>query len=88
MNGNGRREAASSGACPVAILHAGGIGEEDEAATVGVDEGVALAAHDLLAGVVAARPAGFVGLHALAVVMHALGEAARPLRSRSIISNA
>lgn len=39
----------------------------DEAPPVGIDEGVALATHDLLAGVVAARTAGFVGLHALPV---------------------
>jgi hypothetical protein len=51
----------------VAILHAGGMGEEDEAAPDGIDEGVALATHDLLAGVVATRAAGFGGLHTLAV---------------------
>jgi hypothetical protein len=34
----------------IAILHAGMMGEQDEAAPVGVDEGVPLAAHDLLAG--------------------------------------
>ena len=52
---------------PIAILHAGGMGEEDEATPVGIDEGVALATHDLLAGVVATGPTGFVRFHALAV---------------------
>ena len=41
---------------------------------------MAPSAHDLLAGVVAPRAAGFVGPHALAVDDQALGEAARPLR--------
>jgi hypothetical protein len=65
MNGNGRRGEQRPGS--IAILHAGRMREQDEAAPVGVDERVPLAAHDLLAGVVAASTAGLAGLHALAV---------------------
>jgi len=43
------------------------MGLKDERAPVGVDHGVALAALDLLAGVVASGTAGFDGLDALAV---------------------
>jgi hypothetical protein len=64
------------------------MGEEDEATPVGIDEGVALATHDLLAGVVATGPTGFVRFTLWLSMMQALGEAGRPLRSRSIISSA
>ena len=40
---------------------------EDEAAALGIDQGMTLAAVDLFAGVIAARSAGFGGLDALAV---------------------
>jgi len=40
---------------------------KDESPTVGVDQRMALAAFDLLAGVIAARPATLAGLHGLAV---------------------
>src|SRR3954466_3595804 len=53
--------------------HKGGVrdltasGLQHQGTTVGVDEGVALSALDLLAGVVAPRPAGLRRLDALAV---------------------
>jgi hypothetical protein len=43
------------------------VGLKHKGAAVGVDPGVALSTLDLLAGVIATRPAGFSGLDALAV---------------------
>src|SRR5690606_17758514 len=51
----------------VAVLDAGGVREQDQRPAVGVDEGVALAALDPLAGIIAARPSALAGLDRLAV---------------------
>ena len=51
----------------VAILDVGRVRFQHQGTPVGVDEGVALSALDLLAGVVAPRPAGLRRLDALAV---------------------
>gem|GEM_PF-3845150 len=51
----------------VVILHAGRVGKQFERATVGVDQSVSFAAHDLLTGIVAPRAAAFVGLDRLTV---------------------
>jgi hypothetical protein len=52
---------------PVAVLHAARMGVQDQPAPVGVHHRVALAAHDLLARVVAARSAALGRPHALGV---------------------
>lgn len=52
---------------PIAILHAGSLQIENEGTTVCIDQGLALAALNLLSGVVAARAATLGGLHALAI---------------------
>ena len=51
----------------VAILHVGRVDEQFEHAPIGVDHGMTLATHHLLAGIVAPRPARLGGLDALAV---------------------
>ena len=75
---------AAAGCAPSRSCTRGGMGVQHQPAAVGVDHGVALAALDLLARVVAARPAGLAGLDALAVD-HARprGWPRRPARSRS-----
>lgn len=67
MTFNRRREAASRVTRSAKFLHAGSMGDEIEAAAIGFDEGLALAAHDLLAGLVAARASGLVRFDALAI---------------------
>ena len=62
----------------VAILDAGRMRLEHEAAPVRVDQRMALAAVDLLAGVIAARPAGLGRLDALAVDDRAGGTGLAP----------
>ena len=52
---------------PIAILDVGGVDDDHQQQAQGVDQNVALAAVDLLAGVIASGPAGFGGPHALAV---------------------
>lgn len=52
---------------PIAILDVGGVDDDHQQQAQGVDQNVALAAVDLLAGVIAFGPAGFGGPHALAV---------------------
>ena len=52
---------------PIAILHVGGLWVEDESASLRVNQGLTLAALDLLSRVVAARASALGGLHALAV---------------------
>jgi hypothetical protein len=63
MNARGTQKRSAA----VAILDAGRMGLDDEAAAVGVDQHVALAPIDLLARIVTARAAGLGGLDALAV---------------------
>ena len=55
------------GPAAVAVLDVGRVRLQHQGTTVGVDEGVALSALDLLAGVVAPGPAGLRPLDALAV---------------------
>src|SRR5215208_1057343 len=52
---------------PIAILDVGGVDDDHQQQAQGVDQNVALAAVDLLAGVIASGAAGFGGPHALAV---------------------
>jgi hypothetical protein len=75
-------------AAAVAILDARRMGFEHEAAAVGIDQRVALAPVDLLAGIVTARAAGLGGLDALAVDDRGRGAAVAPTRSRSAITSA
>src|SRR3546814_8306225 len=49
------------------VLHVGRVNEQREYAPVGIHHGMTLAPHHLLAGIIAARAAGFGRLHALAV---------------------
>jgi hypothetical protein len=72
----------------IAVLDAGRMGLDYEAATVGVDQRMALASIDLLSSIVTAWPAGLGGLDALAVMIAAEGLASRPTRSRSAITSA
>ena len=51
----------------IAVLDVGGMHEEFERATTGIDHGIALTAHDLLARVIPAWASSLGGLHALAV---------------------
>lgn len=52
-------------AAAIAVLNTGRMRFKDEPAPVGVNQRVAFAALDLLAGVIAARPAAFRGFDAL-----------------------
>jgi hypothetical protein len=63
------------------------MGEQGEAASVGVDEG-ALAAHDNFADVAAAQAFPSLVFTLWPSIMQALGAADRPLRSPSVISSA
>src|SRR3546814_3930753 len=51
----------------VAVLHVGRVNEQREYAPVGIHHGMTLSPHHPLAGIIAARAAGFGRLHALAV---------------------
>ena len=53
--------------CSIAVLDVGGVDQAVDQIALGVGQDMALAAHDLLARVIAPWPAGFRGLHALAV---------------------
>jgi len=63
-------------AAGIAVLDAGWMGFDKQRPPIRVDQGVALAAFDLLAGIIATRPASFGGLDALASLV-----AARDARS-------
>src|SRR3954463_14958793 len=65
--GKGVARGRQHGPAAVAVLDVGRVRFQHQGTTVGVDEGVALSALDLLAGVVAPRPAGLRRLDALAV---------------------
>src|SRR5215218_3607503 len=83
MKGKAWREAASTGPPPVAVLDVGRVRLQHQGTTVGVDEGVALSALDLLAGVIALGPPASVVLTLWLSSTPAEGLAARPLRARS-----
>lgn len=75
----------------VPILDVGGMHEEADQIALRVGDDVALASLDLLARIVAARPAAFRGFHRLAVdvsMTPALGLASRPAFSRIAMTSA
>jgi len=51
----------------IAVLHIGRVGFEQQAAPIGIDKGMAFAALDLLAGIIAPWSAALGRLHALTV---------------------
>ena len=57
----------STGRRAVAVLNIAGMDDEAEEHADGIDEDMALAAHDLLSGVIAANPACFRCFHRLAI---------------------
>ncbi len=66
MNGNAPRQAQHYTG-PIPVLHVSGLRLQDQTASVGVDHNLALAAFDLLAGIIASWATALGGLHALAV---------------------
>src|SRR4051794_3250153 len=69
---------------PVGVLHVGGVDDDAEQQTRGVDRDVPLPAPDLLGRVVAARPPFSVVLTLWVSTIAAVGLGSRPSRSRSI----
>jgi len=81
--------------CTIAILHVSGVNDGMHQIALGVGHDVPLAPLDLLARIIAARPAALRRLDALAVaspyfvsITPVLGEASRPPASRPISSRA
>jgi hypothetical protein len=68
----------------VGVLDVGGVDDDSQQQTGGVDRDVAFAAPDLLAGIIAARPPFSVVLTVCVSMMAAVGLASRPSRSRSM----
>lgn len=66
-------------AATIAILNIGGRGLKKQRPSIGIDQGMALAAFDLLARIVTARTAAFRGPEAWLSMMAALGPASRPM---------
>ena len=70
----------------VTVLNVGGVDDEADQQTEHVDDDIALASHDLLAGVKTTYSAAFGGLDRLAVNDAALGDASRPSLFRAAIT--
>jgi hypothetical protein len=70
----------------VGVLDIGGMDEDTEQEAGGIDPDMALAALDLLGGIVAARPPFSVVLTLWVSMMTAVGLASRPSVSRSVVT--
>jgi hypothetical protein len=70
----------------VGVLDIGGMDKDTEQEARGIDPDMALAALDLLGGIVAARPPFSVVLTLWVSMMAALGLASRPSLSRSVMT--
>src|SRR4051812_48413208 len=70
----------------VGILNIGGVDEDTKQEAGGIDPDMALAALDLLGGIVAARPPFSVVLTLWVSMMTAVGLASRPSVSRSVMT--
>ena len=70
----------------VSILNISGVDDDTEQETRGIDPDMALAAFDLLGGIVAARPPFSVVLTLWVSMMTAVGLASRPSVSRSVMT--
>lgn len=75
-------------ATAIAILNVGGVGFDQQHPAIGIDQGMALAGLDCLAGVIALWVAAFVVLTFWLSMGTALGLTSRPIRSRSAITRA
>jgi hypothetical protein len=70
----------------VSILNISGVDDDTEQETRGIDPDMALAAFDLLGGIVAARPPFSVVLTLWVSMITAVGLASRPSVSRSVVT--
>jgi hypothetical protein len=70
----------------VGVLNIGGVNEDTEQEAGGIDPDMALAALDLLGGIVAERPPFSVVLTLWVSMMAAVGLASRPSVSRNVVT--